>query len=158
LQGTLAVIFNEQALAGGGFLIAAHFQPQGISGTSTSGAKYLATGLTRDITIAVPAGGFTETTINRFHIVGTAGAPTYSVADTFHIAVTADGVVRTVVDRHSEVCMLHPASLHQGGARALFETADASDTRRRHYATDALQAGHPPLIGRPPLISSSSEP
>lgn len=73
LSGRLLGVFTEQQLGGGGFLLTFHFQPQGVSGTSSSGVPYHATGLTRETTIFVPSGGFTDTFVNRFHIVGTRG-------------------------------------------------------------------------------------
>src|SRR5215207_8410073 len=93
LSGTLIGIFTEQPLGTGGFLFTFQFNPQGVSGTSSSGATYHATGLTRETTVIIPSGGFSDTYINRFHIVGTGGAPTYYVSDTVHITVTPNGEV-----------------------------------------------------------------
>jgi hypothetical protein len=104
LSGTLIGIFTEQPLGNGGFLLTFHFQPQGVAGTSSSGIPYHATGLTRETTVVVPSGGFTDTYINRFHIVGTQGAPTYYVKETFHITITPDGQVSAFVDNFSIQC------------------------------------------------------
>jgi hypothetical protein len=93
LSGHLLGVFIEQPLGGGGLLLSFHFQPQGVSGTNSSGIPYHATGLTRETTVFVPSGGFTDTFINRFHIVGTRGAPTYYVKETAHITVTPSGDV-----------------------------------------------------------------
>jgi hypothetical protein len=105
LSGTLIGIFTEQPLGRGGFLLTFHFQPQGVSGTSSSGVPYHATGLTRATTVFVPSGGFTDTFVNRFHIVGTAGAPTYYVKETLHITVTPTGEITAVVDSFSLECV-----------------------------------------------------
>lgn len=105
LSGPLLFTITEQQLHNGGSLFAFHAQPQGIRGTSSSGATYHANGLTRDISVVVPHGGFTETFINRFHIVGTAGAPTYYVRETTHITVSASGDVRVSIDNYRETCM-----------------------------------------------------
>ena len=105
LSGTLIGIFTEQALPGGGFLVIFHFQPQGVTGTSSSGVVYHATGLTRETTVQVPSGGLTDTFINRFHIVGTGGAPTYYVKDTVHLTVSPTGEIRASVDNASEECV-----------------------------------------------------
>jgi hypothetical protein len=72
---------------------------------SPSGAPYHATGLTRDTTVFVPSGGLTETFVNRFHIVGTMGAPTYYVKTTFHITVTPSGDVAVELENFSEECV-----------------------------------------------------
>jgi hypothetical protein len=104
LSGTLIGIFTEQELGDGGFLLTFHFQPQGLSGTSSTGVPYHGTGLTRDTTVFVPSGGFTETFVNRFHIVGTMGAPTYYVKETFHITVTPTGEIAVLFDNFSLEC------------------------------------------------------
>jgi hypothetical protein len=85
-------------------LLSFHFQPQGVSGTNSSGIPYHATGLTRETTVFVPSGGFTDTYINRFHIVGTRGAPTYYVKETAHITVTPSGDVTVSFDNFSLEC------------------------------------------------------
>ena len=97
-------IFTEQRLGAGGFLVASHFQPQGVKGSSSSGATYHATGLTRTTEVYVPSGGSTTTYINRFHIVGTAGAPTFYVKATVHSTVTPTGTITAYVDNFSEEC------------------------------------------------------
>lgn len=105
LSGTLLSTSMEKAMANGGFMVAFHFQPQGISGVdTTTGTRYRATGLTRDIFIDSPAGGETETYINRFHIQATTGAESFLVKETFHLTVNADGSVRVFHDRFSATC------------------------------------------------------
>jgi hypothetical protein len=105
LSGTLIGIFTEQQLGGGGFLLTFHFQPQGVSGTSSSGVPYHGTGLTRETIVNVPSGGLTDTFVNRFHIVGTAGAPTYYVKETIHLTVTPTGEITASVDNFSIECV-----------------------------------------------------
>ena len=105
LSGTLIGIFTEQPLGNGGFLFTFHFQPQGVSGTSSSGATYHATGLTRGTTVLVPSGGLSDTFINRFHIVGTGGAPTYYVRETVHLTVTPTGEITASVSNFSLECV-----------------------------------------------------
>jgi len=105
LSGTLIGIFTEQPLPNGGFLITFHFQPQGVTGTSSSGVTYHATGLTRETIVTVPSGGLTDTFVNRFHIVGTGGAPTFYVKETLHLTVSATGEITASVDNFSEECV-----------------------------------------------------
>jgi hypothetical protein len=76
-----------------------------VTGTSSSGVTYHATGLTRDTTVFVPTGGLTDTFINRFHIVGTGDAPTYSVTETLHITVSPTGEIIAYVDNFSAECV-----------------------------------------------------
>jgi hypothetical protein len=105
LSGRLIGIFTEQPLGTGGLLLTFHFQPQGVSGFSSSGIPYHATGLTRDTTVFVPSGGSTDTFVNRFHIVGTRGAPTYYVKETFHITVSSTGDIVVFFDKFSSECV-----------------------------------------------------
>jgi hypothetical protein len=105
LSGTLIGIFTEQPLANGGFLVTFHFQPQGVTGTSSSGVTYHATGLTRETIVVVPSGGLTDTFVNRFHIVGTGGALTFSVKETLHLTVSPTGEITASVDNFSEECV-----------------------------------------------------
>ena len=104
LSGTLIGIFTEQPLANGGLLVTSHFQPHGLSGTSSTGVPYHGTGLTRETTVFIPAGGLVDTSINRFHIVGTRGAPTYYVKETEHLTVTPAGNVSVSFDNFSLEC------------------------------------------------------
>jgi hypothetical protein len=105
ISGEVLAIYTVNETPSGGFLVAAHFQPRRITGTDELGRPYIGTGLTRDILVVTPAGGETSTFVNRFHIVGTMGAPTLSISDTFHITVTPSGEVVTVVDRSSVECV-----------------------------------------------------
>jgi hypothetical protein len=105
LSGTLIGIFTEQPLRNGGLLVTFHFQPHGVTGVSSSGVAYHATGLTRETLVIVPSGGLTDTFVNRFHIVGTRGAPTFYVKETLHLTVSATGEITASVDNFSEECV-----------------------------------------------------
>lgn len=105
LSGTLLTIIHEQPLANGGSLFTIHFQPQGLSGTSSSGVPYHGTGLTRETDVVAPSGGFTATFVNRFHIVGTRDSPTYYVKGTAHVTVTPAGTVTVDFGNFSEECV-----------------------------------------------------
>jgi hypothetical protein len=82
LEGRLLVTTTSTATPAGGFVFAIHFQPQGVKGIDiTTGTIYIATGLTRDLVVARPPGGLTETYVNRFHIQATTGAESYIVTE-----------------------------------------------------------------------------
>jgi hypothetical protein len=68
------------------------------------GTMFRAVGLTRDIIVESPAGGTTETFVNRFHIQATRGVESYIITDLFHITITPDGTVRVEIEVHSEPC------------------------------------------------------
>jgi hypothetical protein len=105
LSGTLLTTVTESQTSSGGFLEAIHFQPQGISGVdTTTGTDYHATGLTRDLLVSSPAGGSTETSVNRFHIQATRSAESFIVKGVFHITVSSTGTVRVVIDKFSATC------------------------------------------------------
>jgi hypothetical protein len=105
ISGQLLAIFTVTQTPSGGFLFAAHFVPQGIKGTDEFGRLYIGTGLTRDISVITPAGGATFTFVNRFHIVGTMGAPTFYVKETIHFTVTPSGEVVADIDNFSAECV-----------------------------------------------------
>ena len=88
-----------------GFMLGIHDNPQGVTGVDlVTGTVFHATGLTRDRFIAVPSGGFTETSVNRFHIQATTGDQSFIVSETYHITVTPDGKVTAYVDNVSSTC------------------------------------------------------
>jgi hypothetical protein len=82
------------------------FQPQGISGTGeTTGLTYHATGLTAtSFAGSLINGQFTETFINRFDIIGQGPNNNYTVHETAHITVNADGTVTVNFDNFSVEC------------------------------------------------------
>jgi hypothetical protein len=105
LSGTLLGVFTVQEVGGGEHLGTFHLQLQGVSGLSSSGIRYHATGLTFG-QIAYTAGlGYTNTYVLRFLIVGTMGFPTWSVTETAHITVTPSGDVTAYFDNLSLECV-----------------------------------------------------
>jgi hypothetical protein len=105
LEGQLLVTTTSTATPAGGFVFAIHFQPQGVKGVDlTTGTVYIGTGLTRDLVVATPRGGFTETYVNQFHIQSTTGAESYIVTGLFHITFSPDGTIRVVIDQFSGPC------------------------------------------------------
>jgi hypothetical protein len=105
ISGTLLSTETTTTTPSGGATIAIHFQPQGVSGVDlATGTPYRATGLTRDVMVTSPPGGFTETFVNRFHIQATRGAESFVVSETFHITVSPDGTIRVVFDNFSSTC------------------------------------------------------
>ena len=105
VSGDVVATFQTTATPSGGFILSEHFVPRGVTGTDEFGRTYHANGLTRDITVFTPAGGETFTAINRFHIVGTRGAPTFYIKETTHITVTPSGDVVANFDRFSVQCV-----------------------------------------------------
>jgi hypothetical protein len=105
LSGTLLIVFTETATPSGGFVFSAHFQPQGLMGVDlVTGTRFIGTGLTRDIVVVSPAGGFTETFVNQFHIQATKGAESFIVSEVFHITANANGEITAFVDNFRATC------------------------------------------------------
>jgi hypothetical protein len=105
LSGTLLVVFTETATPSGGFIFSAHFQPQGVKGVDlVTGTKFIATGLTREITVLSPPGGFTDTFVNRFHIQATRGEESFIISELFHITANANGEITAFVDNFRATC------------------------------------------------------
>jgi hypothetical protein len=105
LTGTLLTTTSTTSTPNGGLIAAVHFQPRGVSGVdTTTGTVFHAVGLTRDVSVTSPPGGYTETFVNRFHIQATGGAQSFLVIELFHITMTADGTVRVMFDNFSSTC------------------------------------------------------
>ena len=105
VSGPILATTTTTVTPSGGFLAAVHFQPQGISGVdTTTGTMYRAVGLTRDVSVNSPPGGYTETFINQFHIQATTGAESFLVSEVFHVTISPDGSVRVEFDKFSATC------------------------------------------------------
>jgi hypothetical protein len=105
LDGTIMGVFTETATPSGGFMVSFHFQPQGLTGVgSVSGRTYHGTGLTREITVFSPPGGFTDTFVNRFHIVGTGGNDSIYTTATVHLTVSPSGEITASFENTSSTC------------------------------------------------------
>jgi hypothetical protein len=105
VSGTLLVTNTETSTPSGGFVVAFHFQPQGVTGVDlTTGTVFHATGLTRDLIVFSPSGGITETFVNQFHIQATGGEQSYIITELFHITISPDGTVRSLFDNVSATC------------------------------------------------------
>ena len=105
LSGPLLVTTTTTSTPSGGFVVAFHAQPQGVTGVDLSdGTVFHATGLTRDLSVSSPAGGVTETFVNQFHIQATGGAESFIVTELFHITLSPDGMVRSFFDTFSATC------------------------------------------------------
>lgn len=105
LSGTLLVTSTTTSTPSGGFVVAVHFQPQGVTGVDlTTGTVFHATGLTRDLIVYSPPGGVTETFVNQFHIQATGGEQSFIVTELFHITISPDGTVRSLFDNFSATC------------------------------------------------------
>ena len=105
VSGPILATTTTTVTPSGGLLAAFHVQPQGISGVdTTTGTMYRAVGLTRDVSVTSPPGGYTETFINRFHIQATTGAESFLVSEVFHVTISPDGSVRVEFDKLSATC------------------------------------------------------
>ena len=105
ISGTLLDIVTTTTTPSGGLVVAFHDNPQGISGVdATTGTVFHATGLTREIDVSTPPGGFTTTFVNRFHLQATQGAQSFVVSETEHVTVTPNGTVTVSFDNFSSTC------------------------------------------------------
>jgi len=93
------IVFDN---AGGGHLHIL-FNPQGISGTGdVTGAKYQGTGMTQEDENFKT--GFEFTFVNRFDIIGQGPGNNFSVHETAHITVNANGTLTVFFDNFSVTC------------------------------------------------------
>jgi hypothetical protein len=106
LSGTLLTEFSFTETSGGNVEIGFHFNPQGITGVGlTSGATYHATGETLGTTTIRATGGFSDTFVNNFKIIGEGRAANFLETDVIHLTVNANGVVTATVDQSMIRCV-----------------------------------------------------
>lgn len=100
LSGTLQVLETATFMPSGGAVFTFSVSPRGVRGTGeTTGERYIGTGLTRSTFTIAPSGTVTETDIDQFHIVGTAGAATYDVRAVLHFTVNPRGAFTADVEK-----------------------------------------------------------
>ena len=103
LSGTLHVLTHVTISNAGTLTIKTHFQPQGITGLGqVTGAKYQGTGVTQDILNL--SFGETYTLVNNFRMVGQGPGNNFSIHETFHYTINANGTLTTVHDRFTADC------------------------------------------------------
>ena len=98
LSGTLHVLTHVTESPTGNLHLKAHFQPQGVSGVGlTTGDKYQGTGVTQRQTNINGPLPFTDTFINNFRIIGQGPDNNFTVHQTIHFTVNANGEVTAEV-------------------------------------------------------------
>ena len=104
LEGTLHVL-SHITITGNQVIVKSHYQPQGISGTSSSGVKYQATGVTQDVSKGSLVNGvFSYTYINNFRIIGQGPGNNLLIQSVLRFKVTADGEFIVLVEKSSIDC------------------------------------------------------
>ena len=99
--GTFVVTENRA----GGVTVVEKFNPQGVTGTSLStGATYHGGGATTQ-TLVVAPGVTSFTFVNRFFLIGEAGAPNSLFSQTVHVTVLDNGTITASVDKASAACV-----------------------------------------------------
>ena len=95
ISGSLHVVSHTTVNDAGHVLIMTHFQPQGITGTgSVSGDRYRATGVTRSTFRGRV--GESDTYVNNFLLIGPGPNNNYTVHETFHFTINANGELTVV--------------------------------------------------------------
>ncbi|MEJ2288038.1 MAG: hypothetical protein P8Y02_05210 [Deinococcales bacterium] len=103
--GTLLITTTSVENAAGGTVVGVRHQPMNARGVDqTTGTVFRGVGTGGDLTVTLPNGGSTETTVNVFHLQATQGAESFVVRAVFHITVASDGTVIVRVDRVSATC------------------------------------------------------
>jgi hypothetical protein len=106
LSGTLLAQFRFTESSGGNVAVGFHFNPQGITGVGlTSGATYHATGVTQGTTTIKAKGGFSDTFVNSFKIIGEGSTPNFLETDVIHLTVNANGVATATVEKSTIRCV-----------------------------------------------------
>lgn len=105
LSGSLHTLITL-TINGNNFSEVTHFQPQGISGTGeTTGVKYQATGLTEESTTgSFQNGQASQTFVNRFDIIGQGPGNNFTIHETAHITINANGTGTVFFDNFGVEC------------------------------------------------------
>lgn len=103
LSGTLHVLTHITLSNSGNLTLKTHFQPQGITGLGQStGAKYQGTGVTQDILHL--SFGETYTLVNNFRMIGQGPGNNFTLHETFHYTVNANGTLTSLHDSITADC------------------------------------------------------
>ncbi|MGH7455092.1 MAG: hypothetical protein ACRENG_27300 [bacterium] len=105
VSGPLHVLFHL-TVNDNNFSVKFHFQPQGISGTGfTTGDKYQGTGVTQEhFGGSFVNGQFHDTFVNNFRMIGQGPGNNFTVHQTFHVTINANGTLTTVVNNFKIDC------------------------------------------------------
>jgi hypothetical protein len=99
VSGPLHVVLTQTVDSSGGIHIKEHFQPQGVSGVDlTDGTKYQATGVTQDQETVTTSGAAEFSFINNFRFIGQGPENNFTVHETTHFTVNANGVLTADVE------------------------------------------------------------
>jgi hypothetical protein len=105
VSGSLHELISVTSDSAGGLHVTQQDNPQHVGGVGlTTGAKYRATGLTREEFSTTASGVFEFTFINRFDMVGQGPGNNFSVHETAHETVLPDGTVTVSFDNFSVTC------------------------------------------------------
>lgn len=108
-SGDVVYIATRVELDGGGFLNQQHFQYQGVSGISSSGAHYRVAAAEELMNVFMPAVGSpygtADTYVNHFRLIGTKGSPTYILEQHTHLTITPDATVRIYFEVSAVSCV-----------------------------------------------------
>lgn len=107
ISGTLHTLLTMTVDKSGGVHMKFHFQPQGVVGSGlTTGNIYRGGGVTQGHqNIRADGLPFIDTFVNRFNVIGTAGAESFKIHNTVHVTVNANGDLSAEVDNSSTTCM-----------------------------------------------------
>jgi len=105
LSGNLHVLATL-TINGNNFSLIMHDQPQGVSGTGeTTGDKYQGTGVTQQsMKGSFQNGQANFTFIDRFDIIGQGPGNNFTIHETAHVTVNANGTVTVTFDNFTADC------------------------------------------------------
>ena len=103
--GTLLITTTSVQNAAGGTVVGLRHQPMNARGVDqTTGTVFRGVGTGGELTVTLPNGGSTETSVNVFRLQATQGAQSFVVRAVFHLTVAPDGTVTVTIDRVSTTC------------------------------------------------------
>src|SRR5262245_59718899 len=105
ISGNLHFLTSTTFDQGGGFHFSQQANPQGVAGIGlTTGDNYRATGVNRQDVSSTSTGVVQFTMINRFDMIGQGPGNNFSVQETEHVTILADGTMTASFDNISITC------------------------------------------------------
>lgn len=105
VSGPLHILYHL-TINGNDFHVKEHYQLQGISGVGfTTGDKYQGTGETQETYGGSFVNGqYSDTYVNNFRMIGQGPGNNFTVHETYHITINANGTLTAYVDNFKFEC------------------------------------------------------
>ena len=105
VSGNVHVVTHGTVTGSGHVQAVLHVNPQNIRGFGvTTGAEYLAPGMLQTVSNVSGPAPVTETYVNNFELVGLGKAPDFTLHQTVHLTINANGEITAAFDHFTTTC------------------------------------------------------